>query len=41
MPGVSDTPGAPGTTPGAIDAALRQMLKDRHAENESFLPARR
>ena len=31
---------AQGTTPGEIEAALREMLKERHAENESFSPAR-
>ena len=41
MPGVSDSRwAAQGTTPGAIEAALREMLKERHAENESFSPAR-
>jgi Glucose-6-phosphate dehydrogenase subunit len=29
-----------GTTPDAIEAALRQLLIQRHAENEGFLPAR-
>jgi glucose-6-phosphate dehydrogenase assembly protein OpcA len=41
MPGVSDSHwSARDTNPGAIEAALRQMLKERHAENESFAPAR-
>jgi glucose-6-phosphate dehydrogenase assembly protein OpcA len=41
VPGVSDSRwAAQGTTPGAIEAALREMLKERHAENESFSPAR-
>jgi glucose-6-phosphate dehydrogenase assembly protein OpcA len=41
VPGVSDTHwSARGTTPGAIEAALRDMLKERHTENQSFLPAR-
>jgi glucose-6-phosphate dehydrogenase assembly protein OpcA len=41
MPAVSDSRwAAQGTTPGAIEAALREMLKERHAENESFAPAR-
>jgi glucose-6-phosphate dehydrogenase assembly protein OpcA len=41
MPGVSDSRwAAQGTTPGEIEAALREMLKERHAENESFSPAR-
>ncbi len=29
-----------GTAPDAIEAALRQLLIERHAENEGFLPAR-
>ncbi|HTU79329.1 MAG TPA: glucose-6-phosphate dehydrogenase assembly protein OpcA [Solirubrobacteraceae bacterium] len=29
-----------GTTPDAIEAALRDLLIQRHAENESFVPAR-
>src|SRR5271156_4242396 len=29
-----------GTTPDAIEAALRELLAQRHAENESFVPAR-
>jgi glucose-6-phosphate dehydrogenase assembly protein OpcA len=41
MPGVSDSRwAAQDTTPGEIEAALRSMLKERHAENESFAPAR-
>jgi glucose-6-phosphate dehydrogenase assembly protein OpcA len=41
MPGVSDSRwAAQGTTPGEIEAALRQMLTERHAENASFAPAR-
>jgi glucose-6-phosphate dehydrogenase assembly protein OpcA len=41
MPAVSDSRwAAEGTTPGAIESALREMLKERHAENESFAPAR-
>ena len=41
MPGVSDSRwAAQDTTPGAIEEALRGMLKERHAENESFAPAR-
>jgi glucose-6-phosphate dehydrogenase assembly protein OpcA len=41
MPGVSDSRwAAQDTTPGDIEAALREMLKERHAENESFAPAR-
>jgi glucose-6-phosphate dehydrogenase assembly protein OpcA len=41
MPGVSDSRwAAQDTTPGEIEEALRRMLKERHAENESFAPAR-
>jgi glucose-6-phosphate dehydrogenase assembly protein OpcA len=41
MPGVSDSRwAAQDTTPGQIESALRDMLKERHAENESFAPAR-
>jgi glucose-6-phosphate dehydrogenase assembly protein OpcA len=41
VPAVSDSRwAAQGTTPGAIEEALREMLKERHAENESFAPAR-
>jgi len=29
-----------GTTPDAIEAALRELLVQRHAENDSFVPAR-
>ena len=29
-----------GTTPDAIEAALRRLLQERHAENEGFVPAR-
>ena len=29
-----------GTTPDAIEAALRELLRERHAENDSFVPAR-
>jgi len=29
-----------GTTPDAIEAALRELLIQRHAENESYVPAR-
>ncbi|MGI8921216.1 MAG: glucose-6-phosphate dehydrogenase assembly protein OpcA [Solirubrobacteraceae bacterium] len=28
------------TTPGAIEAALRELIRQRHAENDSFAPAR-
>jgi glucose-6-phosphate dehydrogenase assembly protein OpcA len=41
MPGVSDSRwAAEGTTPSEIDNALREMLVERHAENEGFAPAR-
>jgi glucose-6-phosphate dehydrogenase assembly protein OpcA len=41
MPGVSDSRwAAQGTNPGEIEAALRSMLKERHAENASYVPAR-
>jgi glucose-6-phosphate dehydrogenase assembly protein OpcA len=41
MPAVSDSRwAAQGTTPGEIEAAMRAMLNERHAENESFAPAR-
>ena len=41
MPGVSDSRwAAEGTTPSQIEAALRDMLIERHAENEGFVPAR-
>ena len=41
MPGVSDSRwAAQDTTPADIETALRQMLTERHAENESFAPAR-
>ena len=41
MPGVSDSRwAAEGTTPSQIESALREMLIERHAENESFTPAR-
>ena len=29
-----------GTTPDAIEAALREMLRERHAANEALAPAR-
>ena len=29
-----------GTTPDAIEAALRELLRERHAESDSFVPAR-
>jgi glucose-6-phosphate dehydrogenase assembly protein OpcA len=31
---------AEGTTPAAVEAALRELLKERHAEVEAFVPAR-
>ena len=41
MPGVSDMMwSAQATTPGDIEAALRAMLKQRHSENASYVPAR-
>jgi glucose-6-phosphate dehydrogenase assembly protein OpcA len=41
VPGVSDSHwSAQDTTPAAIEAALRDMLKERHEEHESFVPAR-
>jgi glucose-6-phosphate dehydrogenase assembly protein OpcA len=41
MPAVSDLVwSAQATTPGDIEAALRAMLKERHSENASYVPAR-
>src|SRR5919198_82471 len=41
MPAVSDIVwSAQATTPGDIEAALRAMLKERHSENASYVPAR-
>jgi len=41
MPAVSDSVwSAQGTTPGDVEAALRAMLKERHSENASYVPAR-
>jgi len=41
MPAVSDAVwSAQGTTPDAIEAALRELLKERHAENGGYVPAR-
>src|SRR3954452_14305162 len=41
MPAVSDIMwSAQATTPGDIEAALRDMLKQRHSENASYVPAR-
>jgi glucose-6-phosphate dehydrogenase assembly protein OpcA len=41
MPAVSDHVwSAEDTTPGEIEEALRRLLAERHAENESYVPAR-
>ncbi len=41
MPAVSDIVwSAQSTTPGAIEEALRSMLRQRHSENSSYVPAR-
>jgi glucose-6-phosphate dehydrogenase assembly protein OpcA len=41
MPGVNDMVwSAQGTTPGDIEAALRDMLRRLHGENASYVPAR-
>jgi glucose-6-phosphate dehydrogenase assembly protein OpcA len=41
MPAVSDLVwSAQATSPGDIEAALRAMLKERHSENASYVPAR-
>ena len=41
MPAVSDAVWSEqGTTPDAIEAALRRLLAERHSENGGFLPAR-
>jgi glucose-6-phosphate dehydrogenase assembly protein OpcA len=41
MPTVSDAVWeAQGTTPGAVEAALRRLLFERHQEAEEFVPAR-
>jgi glucose-6-phosphate dehydrogenase assembly protein OpcA len=41
MPAVSDAVwGEQGTTPDRIEAALRRLLAERHAENGGFVPAR-
>lgn len=41
MPAVSDSVWQErDTTPGAIEAALRQLLADRHRESDSYVPAR-
>jgi glucose-6-phosphate dehydrogenase assembly protein OpcA len=31
---------AEGTSPGAVEAALRRLLQDRHEESEAYVPAR-
>jgi len=40
MPGSDSVWSAQGTTPDAIEAALRQLLIERHAENGDYVPAR-
>jgi len=41
MPSVSDAIWSEeGTTPGAIETALRELLSSKHAENGGFVPAR-
>jgi glucose-6-phosphate dehydrogenase assembly protein OpcA len=41
MPAISDAVWSEqGTTPDAIEAALRELLAERHSENGGFLPAR-
>src|ERR1019366_8993906 len=41
MPAVSDAVWSEqGTTPDAIEAALRGLLAERHSENGGFVPAR-
>src|SRR5918911_3235972 len=41
MPAVSDLMwSAQATTPGDVEAALRRMLKERHSEDSSYVPAR-
>jgi hypothetical protein len=41
VPGVSDSVwSARDTTPAEVEAALRQLLKERHTESASFVPAR-
>ena len=41
MPAVSDAVWSEqGTTPDRIEAALRRLLAERHAENGGFVPAR-
>jgi len=40
MAGSDSVWSAQGTTPDAIEAALRQLLIERHAENDDYVPAR-
>jgi glucose-6-phosphate dehydrogenase assembly protein OpcA len=40
MPGSEAVWSAQGTTPDAIEAALRTLLIERHAENDNYVPAR-
>jgi glucose-6-phosphate dehydrogenase assembly protein OpcA len=41
MPAVNDTVwAAENTTPAAIEAALREMLAERHSESDGYVPAR-
>jgi glucose-6-phosphate dehydrogenase assembly protein OpcA len=41
MPAIDDTVwAAQGTTPTAIETALRELLAERHAENAAYVPAR-
>jgi glucose-6-phosphate dehydrogenase assembly protein OpcA len=41
VPAIDDTVwAAEGTTPAAIEAALRELLAERHAENAAYVPAR-
>jgi len=41
MPAVNDTVwAAQDTTPAAIEAALRELLLERHNENDGYVPAR-
>jgi glucose-6-phosphate dehydrogenase assembly protein OpcA len=41
MPAIDDTVwAAQGTTPAAIEAALRELLAERHAESAAYVPAR-
>jgi hypothetical protein len=41
MPAVSDAVwSAQGTPPDAIEAAVRELVAERHAEHDGFVPAR-